>query len=148
MSIKRRIAQLELVIQPAAPSWQEMMAARDRMGARACTKLRTGIEAYCGLTSEQIDEETGPPYMWRPENIERDERLLADDTWEQEEKDLDVLDKYKRAHGIADGAISDTELEAFDRQIMRLIEQLSRSQAIPGATVSVVSYVLGRDGAV
>ncbi len=137
----RRIERLEEAFKPQAPSWEEMYAAQKRMSARIKAKLRTAIEVECGLTSDQIDEEAGPPYMWRRENLEEAERVLAGDmnTLEQEQRDREIIARYHRAHEASNSSknsnngsaagIDDAQLEKMVRQIQRLIDQLMGREA-------------------
>lgn len=107
-NILRRIAQLEAITQPLAPTWEEVEAARKRVGARAMMWLRFAVETVAGVSREQIDEETGPPYLWRWEVIEQDERLLEGATPEQAERDEETLRGADQA---------DARLQRFPRQL-------------------------------
>lgn len=130
MRIQRRISRLEVVVQPAAPSWGEVYAAEQRSRYRGARKLRTFLEINC--TGAEFTEETGPPYLWRASNLANEASLLDSDSEEQKGKDNETLDRWHKVKGtkmvgVGDGGGGGGGTAAAREKLTNALEKLVAS---------------------
>jgi hypothetical protein len=107
-TIRARIERLEAGTRPGTPTWDEFNAADNRIGARAERQLRAMIEGLLLEFAEgrpiqftpALGEFINIPGLWRPENIERENALLAGDTEEQRQADEQVRVRWNLSLGL------------------------------------------------
>jgi hypothetical protein len=110
-NVRSRLRKLEkaaMPLQEGPPSWEVYRAAERRAKARARRNMRPKLEEW-GLDR----------YFWEPEDLEEDERLLADDTEEQGRRDLAIMRQWEVAHHFRDEELSVDELAARIKERVR-----------------------------